>query len=129
MKFRINLNEWICGDPYWSGIHSHEDNKLGEGYTELLNVQGHRCCLGMVCKQLGVKDEDLLNVSSPEDLPKRVKYLTSNEGNSKLALEAMAINDDLTTTIETKKKKLRVLFKKHGHQLVFYKGKNATCPI
>lgn len=126
MKFRINLNEWICGDP---GYHNNEGNKLGEGYTELLNVQGHRCCLGMICKQLGVKDEDLLAVASPEDLPKRVKYLTSNKGNSKLAYEAMNINDDPATTIEVKKKKLRVLFKKHGHQLVFYRGKNVTCPI
>ncbi len=39
------------------------------GDAALLNNEQAMCCLGFACKKLGVSEDDLLNRSTPADLP------------------------------------------------------------
>jgi len=121
--FTIDCNTWRCGD---NGKY-----KLGEGNTALLNDEGFMCCLGQVALQLDVHEADLLGVGEPEGVESDtiLGLLVTNEWdedsendikhNTVLSSEAMGINDNGNTTIETKINDLKELFKADGYGLEF----------
>ena len=121
--FTIDCNTWRCGDD---GKY-----KLGEGNTTLLNNEGFMCCLGQVALQLDVHEADLLGVGEPEGVESDTIFglLVTNEWdedsendikhNTVLSSEAMGINDNGNTTIETKINDLKELFKADGYGLEF----------
>lgn len=121
--FTIDCNTWRCGDD---GKY-----KLGEGNTTLLNNEGFMCCLGQVALQLDVHEADLLGVGEPEGVESDtiLGLLVTNEWdedsendikhNTVLSSEAMGINDNGNTTIETKINDLKELFKADGYGLEF----------
>ena len=121
--FTIDCNTWRCGDD---GKY-----KLGEGNTALLNDKGFMCCLGQVALQLDVHEADLLGVGEPEGVESDTIFglLVTNEWdedsendikhNTVLSSEAMGINDNGNTTIETKINDLKELFKADGYGLEF----------
>jgi hypothetical protein len=121
--FTIDCNTWRCGDD---GKY-----KLGEGNTALLNDKGFMCCLGQVALQLDVHEADLLGVGEPEGVESDtiLGLLVTNEWdedsendikhNTVLSSEAMGINDNGNTTIETKINDLKELFKADGYGLEF----------
>lgn len=121
--FTIDCNTWRCGDD---GKY-----KLGEGNTALLNDKGFMCCLGQVALQLDVHEADLLGVGEPEGVESDtiLGLLVTNEWdedsendikhNTVLSSEAMGINDNSNTTIETKINDLKELFKADGYGLEF----------
>ncbi len=121
--FTIDCNTWRCGDD---GKY-----KLGEGNTALLNDKGFMCCLGQVALQLDVHEADLLGVGEPEGVESDtiLGLLVTNEWdedsendikhNTVLSSEAMGINDNGNTTIETKINDLKELFNDNGYGLEF----------
>ncbi len=121
--FTIDCNTWRCGDD---GKY-----KLGEGNTALLNDKGFMCCLGQVALQLDVHEADLLGVGEPEGVESDtiLGLLVTNEWdedsendikhNTVLSSEAMGINDNGNTTIETKINELKELFNDNGYGLEF----------
>lgn len=119
MKFVIDESKWRCG------MRGKPGCRLGVGNTYLLNEKKFMCCLGQMCLQLGVPEEKIRLNSSPTNVRDvQIKYLKNREGyDSELSEKAMEINDDQETTVEEKKRKLRSLFKRYRHQVVFTKGK------
>lgn len=93
-------------------------NRVGCGTTTLLNKEGYMCCLGQFCKQVGLKDDDILMRSSPDELEHKVNTLNRKGDNSQFSLDAMEINDDEGTTPSQKVKKLQSLCKKYNRKLV-----------
>ena len=122
-EFTIDVDKWRCGDE--------GPNQIGSGFTEMLNSYGEMCCLGQISKQMGVEDDLLLYTTDPSDTASIVRnsnskvkadYLTHNpllngKKHSKLATEAIIINDDPHLTLEQRKEKLTELFKKKGIKL------------
>lgn len=124
-KLILDIKTWRCGGQYTS-----EENGTGQGYTELLNTLGYRCCLGQFLPQIdkSIKKKNLLESLTPSDLiyseqnaliilrgyeEERPKCAT----NSKLTEEAMNINDNMITTIEQKIYKLKELFAEYNYEI------------
>ncbi len=126
MKFTINRAKWRCGgiETTWNP----NKNLVGKGDTALLNPEGFMCCLGQIACQLGVKKKDILEEAEPCDINKELPVLTKrldNFGeydNSQLSSQAMRINDDPNLSLAERERKLKSLFSKFHHTLVF-KGK------
>jgi hypothetical protein len=98
-------------------------------HTVLLNKEGSMCCLGFTIHQvIKCKKEKLLNIGTPRCFFKASSFLTKvtdnaltpdSLDNNDFAMEAIMINDCPSTTDKAKEKKLTVLFKKNGYNLVF----------
>ena len=84
----INRAKWRTGGT--------EDDNTGEGYTALLNKEGYMCCLGFRCEQMGIPKENLLGISSPEDLSDDwdIPDLVNDCYDSSFSEKAMKINDN-----------------------------------
>lgn len=122
MKFMINENRLVMGCPY---TYPNDIAAIGEGYQELLNSEGYMCPIGHMLLKLGFKEKDILFHEKPSSLRKRIPYLVYNGKNTKFAEDIIDISDDLTTTVQEKKRLLREVFKKNKHSVTFYKGKKA----
>jgi hypothetical protein len=110
-------------------------NATGKGKTMLLNQEGYMCCLGFCCKAAGVKSEDLLDVLTPERLSSARKIDISNTGltvpsissisnksipvNSRLAREAIHINDHSCSTPALKEQQILEVFKDSNFEIEF----------
>lgn len=86
------------------------------------------CCLGQFTQQLKPGTQ-ILQKSDPSDTECLIPFLSrkvhNNIVNTKLSTLAININDDNRTTIETKVKKLKSLFRKRGVKIIFKPMKNA----
>lgn len=122
MKFTIDRSRWVSGVPHW-GLHS--ENTTGMGETSLLNEHGFMCCLGFVCRQLGLHSTDIYERGAPDFLileaqDPLVPILLDDKGNpSRLTALAMNINDDNGLTPAEREQQLIALFKEHGHEITF----------
>lgn len=100
----------------WRTGH-YSDNRTGRGDTQLLNDEGYMCCLGFRCLQMGVPEDELLNVTSPGDLGRKwqvpdlvLKKPKINGGHkdydTDFSYEAMDINDDIHLTPKEREQKI-----------------------
>jgi len=131
MVFTVDRSKWRSGGD--------GKNKIGIGATALLNPSGFMCCLGQTCNQLGVKKVDLVKLGEPSEIDSdkykkfpdifvdiEEDYSYDDEypielsfSNSKLSEDAMEINDDEDISQKEREKRLRNLFKEHGHKIKF----------
>ena len=124
MKFTVDRSKWV---------NASFGNR---GHTLLLNREGYSCCLGFVCSQLGIKDEEMQGYGSPNhvchdrstqttnfDLLSKLKSLTQYHygyvSNTSLAERAIRINDNANISREHREKDLIDLFAEYGHELKF----------
>lgn len=117
-------NTLILDYSKWrSGGNLCNENGIGKGTTLLLNEEGYMCCLGQFGLQLSTKitEEDINGMGCISGTDKRVLLLTHhNKGyidDTRLACDAMRINDDCTTTPQFKIQALRKLFGKKGFKI------------
>ena len=120
-KFIIDRSKWRCGG------NTGNPGARGQGSTLLLNSEGYMCCLGQVCTQLGVPDQNLLDLMTPihiEDdfisLPQAVGLTDGGEDeNSDFADEVMKVNDDGSLDDSTREQQLIDMFAEQGYTLEF----------
>ena len=140
-KLIIDRSIWRTGD--------NSDNATGEGDTYLLNHQGYMCCLGMMCEQIGLPRQALLDVSQPHDMdiddPDLNNYpelstlvfqrKTINENEpleefylkgTSFAFNAMKINDDGTISSEQREEAITMHFATRGIAVEFINDYNIT---
>lgn len=126
MKFVIDRSTWRCGGD-------KKPSKKGRGDTRLLNKQGFMCCLGSCALQVGADKTSIKNFYLPKDTKLVLPVLTKEENNgdwkfvkdSKLSYTAVCINDRDDISQKEREHKLKMLFKRNHHELVF-RGKFAT---
>lgn len=123
MDFVVDRSKWRCG--------SIGDNAKGLGNkTYLLNKEGFMCCLGHCELQLGRSKKIIFNKSLPSNIfislsinndndPFVFKNRYGHVASSDLSHDAVAINDDYKLTTPERERKLKELFKKHGHTIKF----------
>jgi hypothetical protein len=124
IKVVIDRAKWRTG--------RNSENATGSGYTQLLNQEGYMCCLGFCCKAAGVESKDLLDVHTPERLSRVRKIDISNTGltgpsnfgsdnlvNSRLARDAMHINDHSCSTPALKEQQILEVFKNSNFEIEF----------
>lgn len=108
--FVLDYSKWRCGNTTLT-----KKNKLGTGFTQLLNTDGYMCCLGQFCNQLGVPKTKLKWVGHPKQLRMKVDYLIdSDDQSTQLTNKAVSINDEPSTSVELKITLLTKLFKEYG---------------
>lgn len=109
----LDYRKWRCGGDYHNSEFSH-----GVGTTLLENEEGYMCCLGQFCKQAGLKKNELLDVDTPSSLPNVVLGLVKYGTDNGFSNTAIAINDDESSTIAWKVRKLQTLCRKYRRELV-----------
>ena len=120
----LDEKKWRCGE-----YSLNPENRRGKGRTRMKNYEGFECCLGQFSKQIDktIKNKHLLGYSNPARISfERNKTITGlsvkRNGTfelTKLATEAMNINDDSCTSVEQKVKDLKRIFSKNGYKIVF----------
>lgn len=114
MKFIIDVSKWYRG---------HELGSL------LLREDGQMCCVGQMCRQLGVDPAYILGQGSihtvykddlkplPEDVQDRLKaaYLTNYD----YGIDLYSCNDDEALTEQARREQLAELLKISGHEVEF----------
>jgi hypothetical protein len=91
----------------------------------LLNEHGNMCCLGFLCRQLGI--EDILNIAIPSDIPRSVSsfremdFLFSQSESGKF-YESIIINlnDHREKSNEERELVLKKLFRRNHIELQFH---------
>lgn len=133
MRFVIDRSKWRCGGGEVldsdGRVTARPPHARGVGYVTLLNGHGFMCCLGMISEQCGVPLGCLQNVAQPEEIyepevPRVVPLLAfmNRYGHyelSDLGGEAIGINDDCEIDDATREQRLKDLFSRHGHEIVF----------
>lgn len=120
MKFVVDRSKWRCG--------SDSFNKVGKGMTSLLNSDGFMCCLGHCALQVGATASQIKNNGMPRNTDVVLPVLSKKHKvynfiiDTRLSEAAAKINDDVSITTNERERKLRSLFSKFKHKLVF-KGK------
>lgn len=126
MKKTLILDEatWRCGKN-----SQNSNNRRGTGDTRLENEEGFMCCLGQFSNQLK-KGLNIRCKMFPAGTNEKIPLLTKRGYNSyvdtKLSNKAVVINDDESTSIYEKVRKLRSLFRTKGIKIVFKRIKNAS---
>ncbi len=118
MKFTLDCAKWRCGR------YGNKNARLGTGSTQLLNSDGYACCLGQFSQQLGIDDKKLFMQANPSliQVSNIFAGLFNGENGSnwdctRLAREAIVINDDENTPVDEKIQLLQELFAKNGHTI------------
>jgi len=113
MEFTVKRSRWGHGD---------EKGFLLRGYDNKM------CCLGFVCRQVGLKRNQILDKIMPDELipvlrDKLIGALTFKRGQDvkdyRWLNEAARINDSQTYTPKETERKLKSIFSKNGHTLKF----------
>lgn len=119
-KLVLDYSKWRCG--------INGENKVGEGKTQLQNIEGFQCCLGQWSIQLGVTEEEALGRGEPNQLDTLVSLFcdesydygrngSCHKTTNELSVDCIAINDDDGTTPEEKIEKLRERLHEEGIEL------------
>lgn len=124
-KYIIDRSKWVCGDAEFR-------KKYDLGGSKLLNAKGKMCCLGQVCLQDGLSEDDIRGKGGPTNVYwQRLKdhWMTTPENNnSRDACHAMNINDSINSPItgdwsrltqEEREEELKKLFESMGHEIEF----------
>jgi len=113
MEFTVKRSRWGHGDDNGFLLRG-EDSKM--------------CCLGFVCRQVGMGRKQILNKAMPDELDPKLRdkligALTFKRGQDvkdyKWLNQAAKINDSLDLKPEETERKLKSIFSKHGHTLKF----------
>lgn len=113
---KLYLNKWRCGST-----STDYKCRMGEGSTDLLNLEGFQCCIGQFSSQFGIPDSELVGEPNPAMLAKSgkklpeeyVKLFLTNDlsDNSALTRGLISINDDTSTIAEDKIKGIERILK------------------
>ena len=127
MKFIVDRTKWYRGK-------SENSSKLLFPGTQKM------CCLGFVALQCGFTPKAIQGVATPgmisfefvfdtpkytkKQFPRGFRFLLGLDINgdwedSKMSHRAMEINDDAALTDKQRERKLKELFKRAGHQIMF----------
>ncbi len=123
IKVQIDRKTWLRGVGSNDSVYK----------VRLRTEEGEQCCLGFVCKKLGLKNKDILDVGRPGHL---VRYDNFAQRNAKEKLtpvllkvkeptekawveEAITINDDSLMSETEREEKLTKLFAKNGLDVKF----------
>src|ERR1700749_606677 len=115
-EIKINRKKWASGQ------------KGKELHSKQLTDENTMCCLGFLTNQCGVKKDNLLEKTEPNDipdlLPKKLEWLIKKghaweTRNSKDAAQLIKVNDNSLTTDAHKEKIITKYFAKHGLKAVF----------
>jgi hypothetical protein len=121
MKITIERSRWISGQP----IHNLGPNAVGAGETALLNDHGFMCCLGFVCIQLGLTEDQIEGQPEPSYLGPETHskigdvFFDTHGLANEFTAAAIEINDDPQTPRQQREKELTSLFKDYGYDLEF----------
>lgn len=118
-KVIIDRSKWRTGGD--------SDIATGEGNTLLLNKEGYQCCLGFICEAAGVPREKMQGWCLPGSVDMVVEGLTEYFDfgrhdaciDTKLANDAVGINDNGVMSPAEKERKLLELFKDSPYELEF----------
>lgn len=129
-RFVVDRSKWRRGG---------RTNEETHGETSLLNSRGFMCCLGFVCIQQGLSEEDIRLEGEPcslseysEEIDDAIGGLLLNNDeedgmvNSDLAQKAIDINDNESVTDAEREAALSSLFEKNGCEMVFVDGETAS---
>ena len=133
MKLILDYNTWRCGGDAVISQFDGEDgslfkevnnpNSLGEGTTNLLNVEGFMCCLGQFSPQINneIKVMDMQGLAEPHEIGQEIGLLCTESifddgydkfSDTRLSIHAIEINDSTNTTPLEKIVLLKELFAK-----------------
>lgn len=126
--FILDIQKWRCGAD-----SRDYKTRIGSGSTSLKNEQGFSCCIGQFCKQIGIPEDKLIDIATPEclkDYLPEMEYPSLFDSifvfkesektkfcDSKLSRELMGINDNVGMTIGMKIREIRKTLEKNGHTL------------
>jgi hypothetical protein len=119
-ELTLDCSKWVCGELSYS-----HHNKLGDD-TAMLNSYGQMCCLGQFSEQAGLLSDELLNSEFPEECDRTVTSFVRGGVITKLAKDAIEINDNGCTTVKEKILALKELFAKNGRKIKVKNYKKAT---
>ena len=116
-KLILDYSKWRCGGYDYV-------NKLGGGYTKLLNEEGFQCCLGQFALQLDCSVDEISWKYTPDQIKKPIEllnFITNDElipfGISYFSSKAIGINDSPHTTPLQKIALLTELCNEHNIEL------------
>lgn len=113
MILTIKRSKWLTGS------REVNNSKL------LRSTDGKMCCLGFLAKKCGASEDDIQDISTPDDVPNlpNLKWpkgiLDEKDWNTDLCHEMMTANDSHNLPRSKRETKLRDLFKKIGITLRF----------
>jgi hypothetical protein len=111
-EITIVRSKWRTGD---SG-----ENATGKGETRLVNKNGYKCCLGFIACEFRPHNKKIVDYCYPNECDFDIPDLKTLGGNdSSLTNSAVAINDDMDTTVKQKEVALKKLFKDSCYKLKF----------
>lgn len=109
----LDYNTWRSGSI---GLY-----ETGLGPTNLFNSEGYMCCLGQFSCQARVPKDKLISLSTPKGLKMRnvvVDAFIDDVGfETRLALDAILINDDTQKPVANRAVELKNLFKENGYTI------------
>jgi hypothetical protein len=116
MRFTITRSKWLRGE---GGVAS----------ALLRHRDGKQCCVGQMCSQLGIPDDEIRNEKAvapviysvgPERIaPLVVRGVSGNWCQARWLDDAYSINDARDISDDARECSLRELLAPHGHELVF----------
>jgi hypothetical protein len=119
-EYTLDLEKWRCGEE-------KKLRSLGCGEVQMRNFDGFMCCLGQFATQNNVSHFDLLGLSEPHAVAKRIEmeydrnFVYEKDGvyfNTKMANECIVINDAPRTTIWRKLELLAKRLNREGIRLL-----------
>ncbi len=112
MKFTLDYSKWRCG--------KNGPNKVGFGYTSLLNDDSYMCCLGQFSRQID-PNADIRGayMPYPSCFSQELKdnLFTNGMDISDLSVDLAQINDNKDTTPQEKITSIRARLREEGHEL------------
>lgn len=94
----------------------------------LLTGEGKMCCIGFTCLQGGMKESDILRVTSPSVLfeheyvfPADLAWLVNSRymENTDRCTQAMVCNDDTAISATDREEQLKQIYAAAGHEIEF----------
>lgn len=116
--------EVIIDRSKWNRAIPEVEYRQQFGLAALLNDDGNMCCLGFVCKALGLSDEQIVNKAYPQSTSLEIPQLTefrdvSYPKDTTLSCTAAAINDSPSIPSKKKEERLKELFLEQDIKLTF----------
>mgnify|MGYP000274162414 CR=1 FL=1 len=110
--YTLDVSKWRCGID--------GDQALGFGFTCMLNKNGYSCCLGQFAQQKGVSSALMSGLAYPYRIGYQydTRFVSEHLGNTTLASDLAAVNDNIHTTPAEKVAKIRGLLAMTGAELV-----------
>ena len=118
MHFKVDRSKWRRG---------HTKMRMETaGPPCLLNEEGNSCCLGFCALQLGLSPSEIFYVAYPNGIGHPLKdfnqpgELPGSWLNTLLSVGAAGLNENCELTEAEREKKLKALFRQHGHTISFH---------